>query len=420
MFIVPQEMLLRWGANVGAFTAYGEYWRLFANMFVHNGLLHLGLNMYALWAFGPIVVSSFGQNRFLFIYIFSGLIGSLASILSDPAQISAGASGAIVGMAGAMLAILSKKSSDDRKQEKLAHPLVFFAIICASLLYGFFTPGIDNAAHVGGLAGGFLSGYLLNPQAEGNNKKELAGLLVLLLILSCAFVWGMQSVKADRRSEIYRIATTAMTQLRAKEFARAYDCYNQLLKLDLKPTFFLGRAESLVGLKKLKEALNDCDKAIALDPGNAAAYLDKAMALHKFGDYKQAIGVLDKAILANPLPAGQYNSRAWSELAIGEYKQALNDVNRCLAQNPESADALDTRALVYLCLKDYKRGLDDLDRGLLLKPKDGACHYHRAMIYEQMGQNSKATQEFDLARNLGYEPESWELDLRPQKTKEPI
>jgi rhomboid protease GluP len=416
----PQDLLLAWGANIGAFTAYGEYWRLFTNIFVHNGLLHLGLNMYALWVLGPTVQNTFGQSRFIFIYLFSGLIGSVASIAWDPAQISAGASGSIVGMAGAMLAVLAKKSDQDRKQENLTHPLIFFAVICASLLYGFFTPGIDNSAHIGGLAGGFISGFLLNSIEQGNNKKESISIAVLVLMLALFAVWGTSSARMDRRSDIYRIASGAMKHLRAKEFQLAYDDYNQLLKSELKPTFFLGRAEALTGMKRAKEAVEDCDKAIALDPKNSGAYFDKALALHKLEDYKQAIEVLNKTIQANPLPAAQYNMRAWSELALGETKQALNDVNRCLAQNKESAEALDTRAVIYYCLKEYKHGLEDLDRALLLKPKEGACHYHRAMIYEQMGQNSKAAQEFDLARTLGYEPESWELALRPRNPKEPI
>ena len=304
--------------------------------------------------------------------------------------------------------------------EKLAHPLVFFAVICASLLYGFFIPGIDNAAHVGGLAGGFVSGFLLNSKEEGNNKKENIGITILLLMLAMLFLWGIGSARTDKRSEVFRVASRAMKKLRSKKFADAYADYNQLLKSELKPSFFIGRAEALAGMEKWKQAIEDCDKAIALDRKDSKAILDKAMILHKKGDFKSAIAIYNTVILKNPLDADPYNNRAWSELAIGEYKQALNDANRCLAQNKESAMALDTRAVIYSCLQDYKRGLEDLDRGLLLDPKNAACHYHRAVIYEQMGQNSKAAQEFGLARALGYEPESWELALRPRNPKEPI
>ena len=79
----------------------------------------------------------------------------------NPAQTSAGASGALVGIAGAMLATMVRGGNAEPKGSRYSQPLIFFGVICASLLYGFFMPEIDNAAHIGGLAGGFIAGLAL-------------------------------------------------------------------------------------------------------------------------------------------------------------------------------------------------------------------------------------------------------------------
>ncbi len=95
------RVLIDVGAKVNEAIAIGQTWRLFTAMFIHIGVFHLLVNLYALYALGPLVEGYFGHARFLAIYLVGGLFGSLASYAFSDA-VSAGASGAIFGLAGAI------------------------------------------------------------------------------------------------------------------------------------------------------------------------------------------------------------------------------------------------------------------------------------------------------------------------------
>ena len=98
--------LITWGANYGPRTTSGQFWRLVTNVFVHIGIVHVAMNMIGLWQMGPLVERLLGNRGFLAVYLFSGVCGSLASVLWNPFVVSAGASGAVFGVYGALLAFL--------------------------------------------------------------------------------------------------------------------------------------------------------------------------------------------------------------------------------------------------------------------------------------------------------------------------
>jgi len=129
----------------------GEAWRLITPMFLHGGLAHLALNSYSLFIVGPIVEIIYGHGRFLAIYLAAGIMGNVMSFAMTP-QHSLGASGAIFGLMGATL-VLMALDAGFRRQTFAVHMLAMLAINTA---YGFTNPGIDNFAHLGGLAGGAL------------------------------------------------------------------------------------------------------------------------------------------------------------------------------------------------------------------------------------------------------------------------
>ena len=154
---------LDFGANRGDLTTDGEWWRLASSMFLHFGLLHLLLNMWALLSTGHLVERLFGRTLFAVAYLGSGIAGSVASLLwhgTTPVW-SAGASGAIFGVYGALLGFMLREKSALPKSVfgPLLNSTLFFAGY--NLLYGAANSGIDNAAHLGGFAGGFVLGWLL-------------------------------------------------------------------------------------------------------------------------------------------------------------------------------------------------------------------------------------------------------------------
>ncbi len=159
--------LYRFGGNLGVATlGGGQYWRLVTCMFVHAGLLHIAMNMYCLWYLGMLAEQLFGKTRYLAVYFIAGIGGSLASAIHNPNIISIGASGAIFGVAGALLGLLLVRRDrfSPAGRRSLVNNIGFFVVL--NLLLGSAIPGIDMSAHVGGLIAGFLSGAALSAIAD--------------------------------------------------------------------------------------------------------------------------------------------------------------------------------------------------------------------------------------------------------------
>lgn len=148
-------VLIFFGAKVNTLIAAGEFWRLFTSMFIHIGFTHLLFNLYALFILGKFSEKIFGHGRFILIYLVSGLTGSLLSYLLGP-ELSAGASGAIFGLMGAILAFGWKKPA----YWKTGLISNFAIVLVINLVLGFISTGIDNYAHFGGLVGGALIGFI--------------------------------------------------------------------------------------------------------------------------------------------------------------------------------------------------------------------------------------------------------------------
>jgi len=182
----PNTVQLDWGANFGPATKDGEWWRLASALFLHFGIVHLGMNMWALWDGGRLVERLIGSGRFLLVYFAGGLAGNLLSLAAHGDRtVSGGASGAIFGIYGALLLILwlRRRRLDPGEFRWLFWGAAAFTV--ASILFGFLIPGIDNAAHMGGFITGTLAcGALLEPEKHGAlpSPSLRAGAAALLAI----------------------------------------------------------------------------------------------------------------------------------------------------------------------------------------------------------------------------------------------
>jgi len=160
-----ERVLLTLGANVPPLVLEGQYWRLVASMFLHIGFVHLAVNGWALYQLGSLFEILLGSGRLLLAYFVSGIAGSIASVMFSRAELSAGASGAIFGLLGALIAFLLKRHENLTPQAKsLLMQLVGWAVI--NVVFGFSVKGIDNAAHLGGAAAGLLLGFFLRPRVR--------------------------------------------------------------------------------------------------------------------------------------------------------------------------------------------------------------------------------------------------------------
>ncbi|MDQ3769960.1 MAG: rhomboid family intramembrane serine protease [Actinomycetota bacterium] len=167
-----------YGATFGPLIAEGEVWRIATGGFLHGGIFHLGLNMVALWFLGQWLESDVGSRRFGLIYGVSLLGGALGVMLLDPLAATAGASGAIYGLFGALMAGMRSRGMD-----ALRSPLGF--ILGINLLITFTIPNISIGGHLGGLAMGFVVGLvLLELPGRVRSKVAPAAVVVTLGVLA--------------------------------------------------------------------------------------------------------------------------------------------------------------------------------------------------------------------------------------------
>jgi membrane associated rhomboid family serine protease len=197
------DTLLRFGANYGPAIGRGEVWRLFTAMFVHIGLLHILFNSYVLYVLGRDAEAFLGQWRFLVTYLGAGLTASIASVCMAGTRVSAGASGAIFGLGGALLAyaLLNRRALPVRLFSHWVKNLLFFVVL--NLMIGLMHKGIDNWAHGGGLVGGFLFGLCLVPLVGDGGRLRLRNLGALGLAAALALgVYGSVELNRDAKDTI--------------------------------------------------------------------------------------------------------------------------------------------------------------------------------------------------------------------------
>ena len=190
------DILFQWGGNTAFAVQHGQWWRLLSASFLHAGIVHLVVNMFGLAVIGMTLERLFGHRLYLSIYLFSGVMGSALSMhFSAQTAVSVGASGAIFGVAGALLVAVFKnrKTLPQMFSKQTLSGMGFFVIY--SLVQGFGRVGIDNAAHVGGLLAGCLMAALLTSRLDvvalaGSTRwrtpvaLSLAALLILGLSLT--------------------------------------------------------------------------------------------------------------------------------------------------------------------------------------------------------------------------------------------
>ena len=185
--------LVRWGANTGLQTLVDQPWRMWTSNYVHIGIVHIGLNMWCLWTLGILAERVFDRWTYFLTYTFCGIAGSLASLGLHPNRFGAGASGAIFGMAGALIAALylGHLPVPPRALKSTLKSLLLFAGY--NLFFGAVVAGIDNSAHMGGLVCGLILGavmarHLTSPREERSSWRNLVFLVAGVVLLGIYFV----------------------------------------------------------------------------------------------------------------------------------------------------------------------------------------------------------------------------------------
>jgi rhomboid protease GluP len=366
-----------WGANYGPLTLSGQWWRLLTYMFLHHDILHIAFNMWCLWDLGALCESLYGRWTFLSIYLFTGAAGGLASVAWHPWALSVGASGAIFGLAGALVASLAlgEFSLPGVVIRTTLRSLVFFVAINVFFGYGFNLFGgsfgrIDNAAHAGGLVSGLVLGAMIAIAApDRDHRAPRLGVLVFAVLLLTGSAYGVlrwrgapfrfertAEMNLDRtiaglRAEIQRNPKNASTHY---SLAQAYFARQQFpegeseLKrvLDLQPQNVdaqIDLGSAYLNDRQPKEAQEVFTRLLAQDQNNVDAHVGLGMSLADEQDHQSAIREYQSALQIDPKVRGVLYRMGISQAQLKEYDDAIASYVKERDQNgddPELETAL--------------------------------------------------------------------------------
>ncbi len=261
--VTPNPLVhIQWGSNVAPLTLSGDYWRLFTNMFIHFGIIHLLFNMYCLYYIGVYLEPLLGKARYITAYICTGILASITSLWwhTEFAN-SAGASGAIFGLYGVFFAFLTTKLIPAVVRNSLLKSIGIFIVF--NLVYGL-KSGVDNSAHIGGLVSGLVIGYLYTIAIQKEKMGvKLSFILPVVIVVSLLITYGYTSthtISSTERNETLRYMDFA----KYKDDDKFTEYYNAFIDMQ-QPALDIENDKTLETqtlIKKIEqEAIPSWDKA---------------------------------------------------------------------------------------------------------------------------------------------------------------
>lgn len=344
------QQLIHWGANFGPLTLGGQWWRLITSCFLHIGIIHIGFNMWCLWDLGALAEMLYGPWTFAAVYLISGVAGMVASVWWRFGGISAGASGAIFGLAGAlaMSFYLGEFSLPRNAIMGQFRSLILF--VGYNLLFGAVAGHIDNAAHIGGLVSGGILGALI---ARAAPDRELwprrLGILAAALGIVVAATFGLQHAHAymvhlQRGSEL-------LEQKRPGDAVGELQTAVKLKPNDLASHFAL--AQAYWNQQQWPNAEAELQRVIELDPRIEDAYYDLTLAYRNEGRTDQARAVADKLLQRNPRSAQGHRALANADFDEKNYAAALKEYQLAAELSPQEEGLFFDLGQCYAKLGDY-------------------------------------------------------------------
>ncbi len=348
----PPNVSIPFGANFGPLTLSGQWWRLLTYMFLHGNLLHIGFNMWCLWDLGALCESLYGRGTYACVYLITGVAGGIASVGWNPGVWSVGASGAIFGLAGALIAsfALGEFSLPGMAIRGTLRSLVIFAVF--NLFLGGFFGGIDNACHIGGLVSGLILGALIAliaPQQDAIRRAAVLGVVALLIVGSGFEVqrWRGPSIQFGRslvsaRSHNQQMISELQTKIQknpqdaSAHYALAHAFFvdgqfpageTQLERvLELQPENAQARLDlgaAYLSQDEPEKAEDEFTKLVKQDPSNAEAHAALGMALADQDHHDKAVFEYQAALRLNPKITGVYYRLGISQSELKQYDDAI-------------------------------------------------------------------------------------------------
>jgi rhomboid protease GluP len=388
--------LVHWGANFGPLTVSGQWWRLLTCVFVHGGLLHIAFNMWCLWDLGRLAESVYGHWTFAVVYLIAGLSASLTSVIWNPVVLSVGASGAIFGIAGALIAsfYLGEFSMPRAEMTGMLRSVVVF--VGYNLFFGAVIARTDNAAHVGGLLMGLLLGALIAKVAPGHDDylRRIAVLLVGVLVVLGAGMWV-------RRAHAYMLY--GRSGVESLQQGKLDEGIAELQKsVRLRPNFapaHAALAQSYVANRDFANAAAELRRVIALSPRDEDAYAHLGMIYLEEKQPAKAADTFNQLLKVDPNSAPGHGGLADALANQQQNREALEEYKRAAAIDPSYQGVYFDMGVMEARLKLY----DDAIASLLKQRQtadDADNEKVLAELYEVKGMMSESAGAREKARQL--------------------
>ena len=354
------QVMVHFGANFGPYTLSGQWWRLFTYMFLHGGFFHIAMNMWCLWNLGALSESLYGRFTYAGIYLITGVAGGLASVGWNPNVLSVGASGALFGLTGALIAsfYLGEFSLSGIPIKGTLSSLLFFAGF--SLFLGKVVPGIDNACHVGGLVSGLILGALIALAAPEHDKPlPRAGVLLFAVVLLAGSAVGVHRWRGSGR-----------------HFASAMDAQRNLDRL-----------------------IGDLQKKIQQNPQDASAHYTLAHAYFTEGQFPEGENELKQVLNLQPQNAKARMELGASYLNQEQPKEAQEEFTKLVAQEPNNAEAHFGLGLALAHQNNHEAAINEYQTALRLEPKAQDVYYRMGLSQAQLKQYDEAIASYQKERD---------------------
>jgi rhomboid protease GluP len=396
----PGRILGHFGANFGPYTLLrGEWWRLLTYMFLHADFWHIAFNMWCLWSLGSLCESLYGTFTFGSVYLITGVVGGLASVAWHPLIPSVGASGAIFGLAGALIAslYLGEFNIPSYVIQANLKSLLFFAGF--NILFGISPIGdlfgiqVDNACHIGGLVSGLILGALIARAAPDRDPFRRAGVLLLVILLVLTSAVGVQrwrgrelQLQFSVRGEQSRETQIAALKKRTQQIPNDASAHYALAHA------YFANGQTLDGERELQ-------RVIELDPQNTNARTDLGALYLNQGESAKAEEQFSKLTAQRPDDARAHVGLGMA--LAGEQKNdgAVHEYQTALRLNPQLNGVYYLIGVSQAELKLYDDAIASLLKGREAND-DAALESALADAYQAKGMIQQAKDARDRAAQL--------------------
>ncbi len=394
------EQILRFGGNRGLLSlGTQQWWRMFTAMFVHIGLWHLLINEWCLWDLGFMAEHLYGPRTFVAVYILSGLTGSFVSTAYNPLITSAGASGAIFGIAGALIATLYFGHIPAPPKALRASMISLLVFAGFNLAYGFLKVGIDNGAHVGGLVAGLIMGAILSrdfgtaPEQHQKVHRWAIPLLGVILIVS---IFALRHYKGPAAQ-----LTLAQETLLKGDTKAAIQQIGNIIRA--RPDYadaWTSLAAAYIRNNQPSDAESALKKATQLNPKSEAPLAQLAVLYLRTNRFQEAADVLGRMTEINPKNYDALLNRGVALNRIDKQAEAAESFKRAVGVNPKNPLGWYNLGLSYMSLKQYDNAISAFQQVTNLLPNDPEPWVWLSNAYQQKGMTREADTAFTKASEL--------------------